>query len=202
MAELYLPTLNTGGGIVVVESTAINAGLVALGRAPAGGSISYYYPESTGCDAWYGRDPSPPNDLATWKDNNYTPEEEATVSVDDSNSVDYECLFDSGWQYAGHLFMFHIDEASPSQLDILLKMYNSGGEYGDLEIWNADSTAWELQDSYSDGAPEVFSLTGQITSSVTDYIDGSGNVHVVVYDDGAGVDAGCEVRFARLKVTP
>jgi hypothetical protein len=158
-------------------------------------------PNDASCDAWYGRDGNPPDNLATWKDNEYTSGQENVVSTDDTSSVDHN---NAGppWEHAGHLYLLHVgDPGTLQQLDITVKMYDSGGENGDLHIWDAGTSSWTgALDSHYGGAPAPFTLSATLTSDLADYVDGNGDLHIVVYNDLDG-PTGCQARYAELVVT-
>jgi fibronectin type 3 domain-containing protein len=96
--------------------------------------------------------------------------------------------------YAQHIFKFrHIDnEGSPSNLNFIWHgqghRRNADGtiSYGaKIQVWNVDEGIWEdLADSDTDNegiSEDEMILSHEITSSVSDYIDGDGNVWLRAY---------------------
>lgn len=159
------------------------------------------HPDDADCAAWYGWDENPPNNLATWKENVYSSVQKTAVSTDDEESVNADNIGPPPYQHAGHLYQLRVGSPGTiSQFDVLVRLFDSGGENGDLEAWNATSSTWEWLSTHTGGGPGAYNLTGQLTTGLSDYLDGNGDLHLVVYNDYESGD-GCEVRYVRLTVT-
>lgn len=167
-----------------------------------------YRPNGIDCDAWYGRDSDPVNsDLDDWQDHDYTPAQENTVSTDDANGVQYCNDWDLPpppvWKHAGHEYLIAIaeDRNDVTKIEAKAKVYLESGEDAYLRIWNFNSTAWELLDSQSwPGSPQAATLQGSVTSNITNYINTSGYIYVLVHNLN---DAGTctDVRYVEVKIT-
>jgi YD repeat-containing protein len=170
-----------------------------------------YVPNDVDCRAWYGRDSSPPNNLATWQETEYTGAQRDTVSTDNSSYVEHcnQYTPPSGpWEYAGHEFLFEVfeDPGQVTQIDVTVKVHvYSGGLFHKLYIWDDDGSSWTQLDSEAPwsytGTPYVGTLSGSVTADPADCIDSSGHVHVLVA--WVGVPGGMCVRacYAKIELT-
>lgn len=95
-----------------------------------------------------------------------------TVSTDDANGVN------TSGSAAAFLARYRVS-GTPSQIDVVMKAVDSGPAESTiyLYVWNATDTAWELLDSE---APGTVTLTGSLTTGLAEYVDGSGDVHVLI----------------------
>jgi hypothetical protein len=154
--------------------------------------------------AYEGEVSGVPNDATT-------PSTQITNTIDltkiaDDDGTSYSTSSNTDSYYAAQRFVFNVTESAANIEKLNVTWIgtgtNAGGTNGaDLYIWNGSS--YELLQS-STGSTEVM-LTGEKTSSISNYING-GNVTVLVKqkgtaDEGAGSSSTLATDYVKLVVT-
>ena len=104
---------------------------------------------------------------------------------------------------AGHRIRFQVPTTGATQLDITIVANASfAGSGEDLKIYIGNGSAWELLDTESAISSDTqYTLTGSITVSPDDYVDGSGYVYVLVFYSGTLQAMTLNLEFAELVYT-
>lgn len=150
-----------------------------------------YHPDDTGGSGWKGTTVNEERD-------DYSGAELTTVSTDDTNSVGYSY----GGEQATHKWKIPIDEAegNVTQIDVSARVVNGTGAQHKLYIYNFDTSSWELLDTDNNPIPPYkVTLSGSVSSSLGDYIDGSGNVEWKVEDQTAGPNEKVEYTYITVE---
>jgi len=138
---------------------------------------STYHPDHTNCLAWRGVNSAVPGTtLAVWQDTAYSSAERTNISTDDTSGVAQAGSGPSS--YAGHETKFVIAEAEGdiTQLSFSVKMTNATGP-PTFYLWDHVASAWDSQGALS-GNPATG--TFNVTTSITDYVDASGDVYTLI----------------------
>jgi hypothetical protein len=177
-------------------------------------ATSTYYPNSASCAVWgkymgayspptvWGR-PSAADDPGT----TFSGPELNTVSTDDANSV-LRTGGGSVWTEDRVLLVLSEGAGDITQIDVTTK--SSANFFGDafdthkLSVGNQTSSAWELKDQQTGGFDlSTQTFTFSLTSSITDYVDGSGNFELLlsVYHAHGGTVCRLRLFYAQVVVT-
>lgn len=160
--------------------------------------IQYRYPSDG--SGWRGRESSLPNGVDGWKESALNSSELTNASTDNGSYVTHSSYYPppSGpWQYGGLIFEIPITAQPLTQLDVFLNMYDAGGESTTAQVWNWNTSSWEVVQSHTGGAAGEYNLTRSITSTPGDYRSAGNLVRVLVYTSTAGAS----VRLDQLKLT-
>jgi hypothetical protein len=136
------------------------------------------YPNSANGAAWLGVHTSYPGTALTdFQDTAYTSGQKNTVSTDDNNYV----AVGNDEDIPGHRVKYVTtqDRANVTRLDLTSKT-ESGDPDVKLYIWNFTTGAWVLLDT--DGGPGKLTFTGSVTAGLTNYIDASGTIQVLIVE--------------------
>lgn len=191
--ETALSTTLTIGGVTDNFSVTTEA---------AGPTDVTYEPNDTGNTAWKVAESSdyvrPPNALIVDQETEYSGAELNTISTDNTSGVTGLA------NYGGSKIRYTIPEAAANvtQLDVKISVSDDGmGGPNEmtLYIWNFDTTTWD--DSGQDTTSATKSeLNYSITTSITDYIDGSGNVYIAALSAAGGASHAPIVYYSSLRV--
>ncbi len=107
--------------------------------------------------------------------------------------------------YATQMFTFDLSSIGGTinklSARLLAAATAAGGDGVDAKIWNANSTTWEALDSNTDGTMGTNQLAGDITTNVSNYIDGN-TVRIKVASKNpstSGTDAVLSTDWAYLR---
>lgn len=156
-------------------------------------------PNSTNCTGYtsFAGNRGNPDSLATILGFavEYTAGNRNTVSTDDSNFVSAVS------SNSCHLIRYRV-VGDETQLDFTMKAQDApaGPEPQNTEmymyVWNSNSSAWELLDTSP--TPSLDTMTGTVSSNVSNYIDGSNDVYTLVAA-GAGAMHSLDLYYAELE---
>ncbi|AKB34213.1 Cell surface protein [Methanosarcina siciliae HI350] len=183
---------SSGSNLFSLAGAAISGGWVFYGNDDGylHGLANYTrYDFNGSTDMWaykYQVDTNPPNTATDPAIEFSSAEYNAIRTDDDTIYASSQTTTDS--YYAAHRFVFKIDDneepwiiSNNGSINVTWNgkaYYSVGGTNGaTLYIWNG--TAYESLDDDANGVNE-FSLIGGVTSNIGNYIDGSGNVTVLV----------------------
>ncbi len=163
-------------------------------------ATSTYHPDTTGCTGWQGNaDATPNSTLAVSGESEYTSGEKTDTSSDNGTTVS------QGGARACHRIRFTIAEAEGdvTQLDFKFNADSSGpgGVDYDLFVYDDNGSTWGTSRATNTSAFSDYDFTASITTSVGNYIDGSGNVFALLMIDGGSGKTSLLLDLAELVVT-
>jgi len=160
-----------------------------------------YVPNSTGGQAWKGKDCNQvPLDIVSMKDTQYSNNELATISLDDNNYVtapsgfNMDCIDITGnpYEYGSTVIKFKIEEtvADINNISIRLATTTDDTYLGNIFLysWNFSANSWIQLDSdaCNDGggppSPVRCNLTGVLTYA-GDFVNSSGDLYIYTTTD-------------------
>lgn len=175
-------------------------------------------PNDTGGDAWREQHPTTTTVWTALDGVNavdYSSGDEDTVSTDNafgvSQSADLSmCSMGPPTQSRqGHRYKFAVSasESSITQLTPTVKVEVSvttspSADNIQLYIWDDTNTQWDIVDEQSSwSANTAYTLTGNITSNISDYIDSNGDAYLMVFLKHTDCAWSLTVNYAELEVT-
>ena len=143
-------------------------------------------------DAWKGWYEPQENANEFPVESQYSGGELTTVGTDDSNTVDTVIVGDP--HIVGARFEFDVSAEAPTQLIVTAKVeIDEDSEVGDfiLRIWDPtqEPPTWETIDTEVDPTEDTkYTLSGEPSGALANYIDGSNKVYICIYYDGLQYD--------------
>ena len=168
---------------------------------PGGAYDTTYWPNSTGCDGWVGwDDDAPPTARALDNEVAYSdPGDRNTVSLDDSN---YVASALAAYVNNGHHLVYTITQDEGDVTDIAITVKGCDlvdGTVGSLFLWNHTTSSYGAALDSNSGTSK-YTLTHTQSANLTDYIDGSGEIHVM-FQTSEELTAEADLYFAKIVVT-
>ena len=142
-------------------------------------SIATYYPNSTGSISLKRINDTVPGDSLSGNTNNELDSGWLDViSTDDENYY----MSSASNDYGGNRVVIQLSNTDINEFTIIAKGYGTGGAADPgwrLYVWNANLGSWgTVLDSHVSGSKDT--LTATINSNVTNYIDSSDKINVLV----------------------
>jgi hypothetical protein len=203
--HLFTWTEALSGTLQSADSILVEIWLAQTETFSLGGTATLDYATDPGVDKWaFGCADASGFDVGTFSPGSETPflaGDYSDVAFDDPS----EYVIDTNSPKT-HRFSYYTEASAPAQYITEIEAYWKGSaedpDEHRLFIWNDAAANWELFDtSTTQDVQEV--MTGTITANPQNYVDGSGQVHVLMYQDDAGAGPPREWRtnYVYLNVT-